>query len=51
MEADLSFPGWGGGRTAIHPWMKFVALHLANGYLFPPQLSIGLRVKQWPTFY
>jgi hypothetical protein len=40
MEADPSFPGWGGwstqpptasgGRAAILAWMKFVALHLAK---------------------
>jgi hypothetical protein len=40
MEADPSLPGWGGwsaqppsaggGRAAIHPWMKFVALRPAK---------------------
>ena len=35
MEADVSFPGWGGWSTpppstAIHPSMKFVALRLAK---------------------
>jgi hypothetical protein len=30
MGADMSLPGWGGGRAAILPWMKFVALRLAK---------------------
>ena len=40
MKADMSLPGWGGwstlppktdgGRAAILPRMKFVALHLAK---------------------
>ena len=40
MEADLSLPNWGGwsalpptaggGRAAILPWIKFVALRLAK---------------------
>ena len=40
MEADPSLPGWGGwsappptsggGRAAIHPSMKFIALRLAK---------------------